>query len=84
MPNDAPGQAGRVSCDPWDPLSAIPSGLLFINDTLVFILISWKMCQNSVFNGAQNYQAKIRLILQGQGLYNVSKLLLRSGQLYYG
>ncbi|KZP26304.1 hypothetical protein FIBSPDRAFT_351512 [Athelia psychrophila] len=53
--------------------------VIIIHDTLVFVYVSHELSNNSVAG-----RCNIRTLTTGKGLHDVSKLLLRTGQLYYG
>ncbi|KZP26310.1 hypothetical protein FIBSPDRAFT_1040856 [Athelia psychrophila] len=53
--------------------------VIIIHDTLVFVYVSHELSNNSVTG-----RCNIRTLTIGKGLHDVSKLLLRTGQLYYG
>ncbi|KAF7981262.1 hypothetical protein HWV62_34147 [Athelia sp. TMB] len=79
-----PGLAN--DCEVSRPLSLIANGTMCLNDTLVFVLVSWQMYSNSFarHRGGLSGRARFARFLRGQGLYNISKSVLQSGQLYYG
>ncbi|KZP15137.1 hypothetical protein FIBSPDRAFT_935376 [Athelia psychrophila] len=52
--------------------------IVIINDTLVFVYVSRELSSNSVTG-----KCNLRTLSTGDGLHYVSKLLLRTGQLYY-
>ncbi|KZP20659.1 hypothetical protein FIBSPDRAFT_533166 [Athelia psychrophila] len=52
------------------------------NDTLVFLSISYRMAVNAMTT--ETWVARSRSFITGEGLYRISKVLLYSGQLYYG
>lgn len=61
------------------------NGALVVNDTLVFASVSIAMYRNAPRTaGRQTYIRHFKLITHGSGLYKVSQMLLKSGQLYYG
>ncbi|KZP26303.1 hypothetical protein FIBSPDRAFT_928737 [Athelia psychrophila] len=53
--------------------------VVMMHDTLVFVYVSYEL-GNSSMTG----RCDLRTLVTGNGLHNVSKLLLRTGQLYYG
>jgi len=81
---DDPCKTGRNSdCNYARPLSLVANGTMCLNDTLVFILISHQMYSNSAVH-RHGPRDNIKLFFRGHGLYNISKSVLQSGQLYYG
>lgn len=58
---------------------------MLLNDTLVFLLVSRQLYNDSAIRVRHHGSAlaRISLFLRGKGLYNISKSVLRSGQLYY-
>lgn len=77
-------------CDTWSPLSLIPNGAIFINDTLVFLFVSRQVYANATFvprlrgKFLSRVRSRMALLLTGGGLFRISRALLRSGLLYYG
>jgi hypothetical protein len=53
----------------------------FINDTLVFLAISWRLSRNSY--NTYTFERGIRLLIFGDYLPVFSKALLQDGQAYY-
>ncbi|KZP26302.1 hypothetical protein FIBSPDRAFT_1040851 [Athelia psychrophila] len=53
--------------------------VVMMHDTLVFVYVSYELSNSSVTG-----RCDLRTLATGNGLHNVSKLLLRTGQLYYG
>ncbi|KZP19027.1 hypothetical protein FIBSPDRAFT_933082 [Athelia psychrophila] len=53
--------------------------VIIIHDTLVFVYVSHELSNSSATG-----RCRLRTLITGHGLYEVSKLLLRTGQLYYG
>lgn len=60
---------------------AIPSIVACVNDTLVFFAISYRLVSNAATG--DNWRARTRSFIKGDGLYSLSRSLLQSGQLYY-
>ena len=54
-----------------------------INDTLVFLAISWRLSRNSYGPGPYTLRSGIRFLIFGDYLPVFSKALLRNGQAYY-
>ncbi|KZP10241.1 hypothetical protein FIBSPDRAFT_963241 [Athelia psychrophila] len=54
---------------------------IFVNDTLIFLAISYRLAANAVADGG--YHSRLLTIFKGKGLYSLSQSLLRTGQLYY-
>lgn len=53
-----------------------------VNDTLVFLAISYRLATDAVpMKGSRRF--RIISVVKGEGLYSLSRSLLRSGQLYY-
>ncbi|KZP10255.1 hypothetical protein FIBSPDRAFT_1051424 [Athelia psychrophila] len=64
-------------------LQAVPSPLTstFVNDTLIFLAISYRLTTNAVTDGGR--RSRLMTIVKGKGLYSLSQLMLQTGQLYY-
>ncbi|KZP10265.1 hypothetical protein FIBSPDRAFT_711861, partial [Athelia psychrophila] len=64
-------------------LQAVPSPLIstFVNDTLIFLAISYRLTTNAVADGGR--RSRLMTIVNGKGLYSLSQLMLQTGQLYY-
>ncbi|KZP20939.1 hypothetical protein FIBSPDRAFT_931955 [Athelia psychrophila] len=72
-------------CYIWGPLTLAGNGTALVNDTLVFIGVSLHAYGNMTLDTSRLSRAhRFKLIIQGNGLYKVSRMLLKSGQLYYG
>lgn len=69
-------------CDAWSPISGMSIIAGLTNDTLVFLSISYRMAVNAMTT--ETWVARSRSFITGEGLYRISKVLLYSGQLYYG
>ena len=54
--------------------------LLTVFDTTVFLAISFRI---STYGMADNWQGRMKAFVTGNGMGNVSKALLKTGQLYY-
>jgi hypothetical protein len=67
--------AGRTT-DAW----AYVASAIF--DTLVFLAISWRLISTSII-GSASWRDRLKSFVKGEGLLDLSKLLLRSGQFYY-
>ncbi|KAF7979765.1 hypothetical protein HWV62_40784 [Athelia sp. TMB] len=74
--------SGQAYCNAWSPLSGISVLTVLLNDTLVFLAISYRMVMNAVTG--ETWRERSRSFITGDGLYRISKALLHSGQLYYG
>ena len=61
--------------------AAGPITSIFVYDTLIILAISYRLAADAV-TGA-SWHSRLLSIIQGKGLYSLSKLLMRSGQLYY-
>ncbi|KZP30799.1 hypothetical protein FIBSPDRAFT_945723 [Athelia psychrophila] len=60
----------------------LPSVSTFVNDTLVFLAISYRLVANvAVAEGGR--RTHLRAVFQGKGLHSLSRALLQSGQVYY-
>ncbi|KZP23253.1 hypothetical protein FIBSPDRAFT_853335 [Athelia psychrophila] len=73
-----------TDCNSSRFLSLIANGTICINDTLVFVLVSCQVYNNSATRYRGNWIHRIGQFLRGKGLYNISRSVLQSGQLYYG
>lgn len=67
--------AGRT-IDAW----AYVASAIF--DTLVFLAISWRLASTSMTSNA-SFRDRLKSFVRGEGLLDLSKALLHSGQLYY-
>lgn len=61
--------------------TSVPSLLTAVNDTLVFLAISYRMMRFSLTGSS--WKARAKSLLWGEGLNHFSRALLRSGQAYY-
>ncbi|KZP20910.1 hypothetical protein FIBSPDRAFT_931940 [Athelia psychrophila] len=62
-----------------------PAVRLLVNDALVFIAVSLHAYRNMILDTSRlSHARRFKLLIQGNGLYKVSRILLKSGQLYYG
>ena len=61
-----------------NPILAATTIILLVNDTLVFLAISWRLSRNSY-----TLESGIRLLIFGDYLPVFSKALLQDGQAYY-
>ena len=59
----------------------VPIILTAVNDTLIFIAISYRMVSLSMVSGT--WSARAKSFFTGDGLHHLSKALLQSGQVYY-
>jgi hypothetical protein len=59
----------------------VPIVLTAVNDTLVFLAISYRMVSSAMTSST--WSARARLFFTGEGLHQLSKALLQSGQIYY-
>ena len=59
----------------------LPIMSIFVYDTLVCLAISYRLAANSMTG--PNLRSRLLSIISGEGLYSLSKSLMRSGQLYY-
>ncbi|KAF7973237.1 hypothetical protein HWV62_15737 [Athelia sp. TMB] len=60
---------------------SIPTIISAIYDTLVFMAISYRVVQHTLIG--ETWAARWRSFVTGEGLYTLSRALLRGGQLYY-
>lgn len=63
------------------PFSSAGVIISTVNDTLVFIFISWRLLESAPLEGALTHRAK--LFLRGAHLPAFSRTLLQGGQEYY-
>jgi hypothetical protein len=63
-----------------DPFAAVSSIIPLINDTLVFLAISWRLSRNAY---PLESGIGVRVFIFGEYLPLFSKVLLRDGQAYY-
>jgi len=59
----------------------VPIILTAVNDTLIFLAISYRMMSLSAVDGP--WTARAKSFFTGDGMYRLSKSLLHSGQVYY-
>ncbi|KZP20932.1 hypothetical protein FIBSPDRAFT_1044500 [Athelia psychrophila] len=72
-------------CYIWGPLTLPGNGAVLLNDTLVFIGVSLHAYRSmSLDTSSLSHACRFKRLVQGHGLYKVSRMLLKSGQLYYG
>ncbi|KZP10242.1 hypothetical protein FIBSPDRAFT_1051415 [Athelia psychrophila] len=74
------GYSGCIEKGP-SPSIALPLASIFVNDTLIFLAISYRLTANAVTDGGRH--SRLSTIFKGKGLYSLSQSLLRTGQLYY-
>ena len=82
MPVNSNSNAIPICLDPgFNPFVAAITIILLINDTLVFLVMSWRLSRNSY----EPYTLKngIRFLIFGNYLPVFSRVLLRDGQAYY-
>ncbi|KZP14901.1 hypothetical protein FIBSPDRAFT_1048550 [Athelia psychrophila] len=60
---------------------SLPLASIFVNDTLIFLAISYRLTANAVTDGGRH--SRLLTIFKGKGLYSLSQSLLQTGQLYY-
>ncbi|KZP02826.1 hypothetical protein FIBSPDRAFT_1055622 [Athelia psychrophila] len=72
-----------VGCTGMGPALSIPLplALIFVNDTFIFLAISYRLTANAVTDGG--HHSRLLTIFKGKGLYSLSQSLLQTGQLYY-
>ena len=66
-----------------NPYVAVATINPLINDTLVFLAISWRLSRNSYEPGPYTLRSGIRFLIFGDYLPLFSKALFRDGQAYY-
>ncbi|KZP14234.1 hypothetical protein FIBSPDRAFT_1048888 [Athelia psychrophila] len=72
-------------CDTWSPLSLIPNAAVLLNDTLVCIFISKRVYGNATYTSRGTaFWERVKQLCNSAGLFRISRVLLRSGLLYYG
>ena len=82
MPATSTAKTTAVCLSPdVGPLIALTTIIPLINDTLVFLAISWRLSRNSY--EPYTVESGIRFLVFGDYLPVFSKALLRSGQAYY-
>ncbi|KZP32740.1 hypothetical protein FIBSPDRAFT_943741 [Athelia psychrophila] len=69
---------------PISPLSLLPNGAVFLNDTLVCVFISKRAYGNAIFTsrGAAFWE-RLKQLCNSAGLFRILMVLLRIGLLYY-
>lgn len=73
----------QAHCDHVQNPLTLPCNLVILcNETLIFLGISRRIYVDSIVGDTR--AGRFMSFIKGEGLYNVSKSLLRSGQLYYG
>ncbi|KZP08544.1 hypothetical protein FIBSPDRAFT_1052363 [Athelia psychrophila] len=70
------GCIGKGSKSVSSPLTAI-----FVNDTLIFLAISYRLTANAMADGS--LRSRLLTLVKGKGLFSLSQSLLQTGQLYY-
>ena len=63
------------------PFGIAPIMLNAVNDTLIFVAITYRILSHSVVGN--NWSARARSFFEANGLPRMSKALLQGGQLYY-
>ncbi|KZP04025.1 hypothetical protein FIBSPDRAFT_673881, partial [Athelia psychrophila] len=58
-----------------------PSISSFVYDTFVFIAISYRLAADAATE--QSWRSRLQSVVTGKGLFNISRALMISGQLYY-
>ncbi|KIM89283.1 hypothetical protein PILCRDRAFT_813213 [Piloderma croceum F 1598] len=71
----------RCMVGPPHKYVTVPIVLTAVNDTLVFLAISYRMVFSAMVSCT--WGARARLFFTGEGLHQLSKALLQSGQVYY-
>jgi hypothetical protein len=61
--------------------NAVPILLTAVNDTFVFLAISYHMVRSATVEST--WRARTKSFFTGEGLLYLSKALLQSGQVYY-
>ncbi|KZP20911.1 hypothetical protein FIBSPDRAFT_861052 [Athelia psychrophila] len=75
----------HTHCYIWGPITLPANGVVLVNDTLIFIGVSLHAYRNMTLDTSRlSHARRFKLLIQGHGLYKVSRMLLKSGQLYYG
>jgi hypothetical protein len=59
----------------------IPMILTVVYDTLIFLMISYRVVSISMVS--DTWSARAKSFVRGDGLHHLSKALLQSGQAYY-
>lgn len=76
-----PGTEFCMTRDNFDKLFGLPSIANAVNDTSVFLAISYRLAANAATD--DTWRARLQSVVKTRGLYSVSSSLMRSGQLYY-
>lgn len=53
----------------------------FANDSLVFVAISYRLAADAASAGT--WRCRVLSVIRGEGLYSLSRTLMKSGQLFY-
>jgi len=69
-----------LDCVSSQPIIGYPYIMAVINDSLMYIAMSWRLASISP---SERWHHRLRSFVTGKGLGNISKFLLQSGQLYY-
>ncbi|KAF7972775.1 hypothetical protein HWV62_17040 [Athelia sp. TMB] len=78
------GLQPQLYCYPWGPFTLAYAVASLVYDTLVLVGVALAMYRNAPLDTSRmSYSQRIKLLITGKGLYKVSKMLLKSGQLYY-
>ncbi|KZP26797.1 hypothetical protein FIBSPDRAFT_819071 [Athelia psychrophila] len=59
----------------------LPSISTFVNDTLIFLAITFRLCSNALTD--ESWRSRFLSVVKGKGMYRLSRSLLLSGQIYY-
>ncbi|KZP06559.1 hypothetical protein FIBSPDRAFT_902716 [Athelia psychrophila] len=59
----------------------VPITMMFVHDTMVFLVISYRLVADAVTVG--DWHSRVRSIVTGKGLFSLSRSLMKGGQLYY-
>ncbi|KZP25926.1 hypothetical protein FIBSPDRAFT_855214, partial [Athelia psychrophila] len=75
--------AGRVPYTAYCTVkhNSVPVTMIFVNDTMVFLAISYRLAADAVTAG--DWRSRVRSIVTGEGLFSLSRVLMKSSQLYY-
>lgn len=65
------------------PYSATGLVILTVYDTLIFIAITYRLLADIHHPSDQSWSTRTKAFLSGNGMNEVSRLLLKTGQLYY-
>ncbi|KIM88413.1 hypothetical protein PILCRDRAFT_3403 [Piloderma croceum F 1598] len=71
----------RCTEGPTPKYSTVPIIVTAVNDTLVFLAISYRMISSAMVSST--WKARAKSFITGDGLLHLSKALLKSGQVYY-